>query len=150
MAFFDQFGAGQANNGMGPANPTGMPNPQMTENFRLGGPGYQPPNMAGGLQAYLANSQGWMNNPILQALFKGRLGGQGASPGGAGGPPTQVGISPGAQMGPGIPPGMPGAPGGAPPSPQMGTMLPLGTSSQMNQYGGNMTNMANGMRPFLR
>jgi hypothetical protein len=143
MAFFDQFGAGQANNGMGPANPTGMPNPQMTENFRLGGPGYQPPNLAGGLQAYLANSQGWMNNPILQALFPGRFGGQGASPGGATGAPSA-----------GAPPG---APGGAPPSPigiqpsaQMGTSLPLGISQQMNQYGGNMTNMANGMRPFLR
>lgn len=138
MAFFDQFGAGQANNGQGP------PNQQMTENFRLGGPGYQPPNLAGGLQAYLANNQGgqgWMNNPILQALFKGRLGGQGAPPGGAGGPPTQIGISPGAQMGaPGLVPGMPtppGAQGGAPSNPVVSNQVPLAN------------NMAAGMRPFL-
>lgn len=51
MALFDQFGAGQAGNGQA------APNPQMTQGapgFQFGSWGNQPPNMAAGLQQFLA------------------------------------------------------------------------------------------------
>jgi hypothetical protein len=145
MAFFDQFGAAQANNGQGPPNPMGMANPQMTENFRLGGPGYQPPNLAGGLQAFLANrnippnvaallGHAQSSAPSALASMLPPMGGAaGGAPGGAGGAPmTPIGIPPSAQMGPGLPSGFQG---GAPFNP--------GAAPANN-------NMAGLMRPFLR
>lgn len=52
MALFDQFGPAQANNGQAP------PSPQTTfgaPGFPSGSWGNQPPNMAGGLQQFLAS-----------------------------------------------------------------------------------------------
>jgi hypothetical protein len=128
MALFDQFGPAQANNGQAP------PSPQATSGapgFPFGSWGNQPPNMAGGLQQFLAaRGMARPQGPVTGA------------PAGAGAPP-------GAQ------PGMVGAP--QPGGPQMSTgFMPQpgqGAPAAVMPQGASATsptgNFASQMQPFL-
>jgi hypothetical protein len=128
MALFDQFGPAQANNGQAP------PSPQATfgaPGFPFGSWGNQPPNMAGGLQQFLAargmaRPQPGATQPPMQ-------------------PPTPPAQPPGA--GAAVMP-QTGNPMVASQGPSSAAVMPQGaTAGASSPYGA--TNFAGGMQPFV-
>ena len=145
---FDQFSGAQANNGVGP------PNPQATAGapgFQVGSWGNLPPNLAGGLQAFMA-ARGAPNAGMMPA--RPPIGGPGMfgapnpamPPGGAGGVMAPSGtLSPGVAGGTVPGPGTvasPGVAGGTPPS-----GMPVNGAGMSNT--GMPMNMAGALKPYL-
>lgn len=130
---FDNFNVSQANNGQAP------PSPQATSGapgFPFGSWGNQPPNMAGGLQQFLAARgmaqpmPGATQPPMQPGMQNPQT--NGPMPGGAqaGGPQMSTGFMP--QPGQGAPAAV------MPQGPTSGTSSPYGA-----------TNFAGGMQPFV-
>ena len=144
---FDQFNGAQANNGVGP------PNPQATSGapgFQVGSWGNLPPNLAGGLQAFMA-ARGAPNAGMMPARppigGPGMFGAPNAAipPGGAGGVMAPPGtLSPGVAGGTVPSPGAVASPG-APTGGINGAGMPNTGMSNT----GMSTNFAGGMRPYL-
>ena len=152
---YDQFNGSQANNGVGP------PNPQATSGapgFNVGSWGNLPPNLAGGLQAFMA-ARGAPNAGMMPARppigGPGMFGAPNAAmpPGGAGGvmaPPGTLspGVAGGTVPGPGTV-SSPAMQSGGAVAAQNGAMptntgVPYGASTPMQN-----SNFAGGLRPFL-
>lgn len=140
---FDNFNASQANNGQAP------PSPQATSGapgFPFGSWGNQPPNMAGGLQQFLA-ARG-MARPQPGALAPA-----GAPPGaqpGMFGAPTPASQPPpaGVALPPGAMPQQPGMPMNASQGPSSAAVMPQGAmAGAPSPYGA--TSFAGGMQPFI-
>ena len=145
---YDQFSGAQANNGVGP------PNPQATSGapgFNVGSWGNLPPNLAGGLQAFMA-ARGAPNAGMTPARppigGPGMFGAPNAAipPGGASGVMAPPGtLSPGVAGGTVPSPGTvasPGVAGGTPPS-----GMPVNGAGMSNT--GMPMNMAGALKPYL-
>ena len=147
---YDQFSGAQANNGVGP------PNPQTTSGapgFNAGSWGNLPPNLAGGLQAFMA-ARGAPNVGMMPArppigAQQGIFGGPNpAMPPGALPGTLSPGVAGGTVPGPGTvsspavqPGGAVAAPSGAMPT---NTGVPYGASTPMQD-----NNFAGALKPYL-
>ena len=145
---YDQFSGAQANNGVGP------PNPQVTSGapgFNAGSWGNLPPNLAGGLQAFMA-ARGAPNAGMMPVrppigAQQGIFGAPNAvmPPGGAGGV-----MAPSGTLSPGVAGGTVPSPGTvASPGAQAGAINGAGMPNTGMSNTGMPTNFAGGMRPYL-